>query len=708
MHRKTPSIRSPFAPRRVACCTLLALASLAGAARADTQLAPVIVAAPEDGGPLHLDQPSLTGSRTGLSVRDLPASVDIVTAEAMRERGDFNIKDGITRSTGLTNIGTIGNGGMSFSTRGIAATPGTTSVGIAEDGISLGAASGTINYPVDAWGYQRVEVLRGPASVVFGVGTVGATINAVRNEPSRERRVETLAGLGSHGSARLGIGATGPLGEHASFRVDAYGTNIDSGRDMGEAKSGKLMTTLRLDPASDVRFELLADYSLARPERYFGTPLASGRIDPSLSDENYNVGDGIVRYEDARLRARAEWRANPWLTVRDEVFFFEADRLWRNVEVYSLNPVSRVVERSSYTDIAHDQKQLGNRLEASITGAGHKIVLGWEASKVDFRHVNNAPYGGGSTVPDHDFSPGAWFSTSTTLPRYDSKTTMHALYLEDAYAIGRDWLLLAGFRHDATRVSRHELQPGQTDFNKSLAGNSLRLGVTYRPNADTSLYMQGSTGFDPVSNIISLTLANRNFSLVKGRQVEVGVKQSLADGKADWSAAVYRIEKEDILTRDPVTPTVIVQGGSQHSQGIELAAGIAPSARWHLEGNYTVLSARYDELIEAGGISRAGNRPTNVPEQVANLWAHYRASGWQVSLGARYVGERYGDSANTLKMPSYTVADASLAWFVDRNTTLRAVVRNLTDRVYATTSYRTTQFLLGESRRVELLAELGF
>lgn len=708
MHRKTPSIRSPFAPRRVACCTLLALASLAGAARADTQLAPVIVAAPEDGGPLHLDQPSLTGSRTGLSVRDLPASVNVVTTEAMRERGDFNIKDGITRSTGLTGIGTIGNGGMSFSTRGIAATPGTTSIGIAEDGISLGAASGTINYPVDAWGYQRVEVLRGPASVVFGVGTVGATINAVRNEPSRERKVETLAGLGSHGSARLGVGATGPLGEHASFRVDAYGTNIDSGRDMGEAKSGKLMTTLRLDPRADLRFELLADYSLVRPERYFGTPLANGRIDRSLRDENYNVDNSVIRYEDTRLRARAEWKANSWLTLRDEVFFLQADRRWRNVEVYALNPATRTVARSSYTSIEHDQEQLGNRLEAAIAGAGHKVVLGWEASKIDFRHTNNAPYGGASTVPDRGFDHGQWASPNATLPRYDSDTTMHAFYLEDAYEIGRHWLLLAGLRRDTTRVSRHELLPGQSDFSETLSGNSVRLGLTYRPNADTSLYLQGSTGYDPVSNLVTLTLTNRDFSLVRGRQAEAGIKQSFAGGKGDWSAAVYRIEKDDILTRDPVDPTIIVQGGSQHSQGVELAFGVAPAPGWRVEGNVTALRARYDELMEAGGISRAGRRPTNVPERVANLWGHYRRGDWQASLGARYVGKRYGDNANTLKMPSYTVADASLAWFVDRDTTLRAVLRNLTDKVYATTAYRTTQFFLGESRRMELVAEFRF
>lgn len=704
---RAPAEKHPEFRRLLAWSILLAAAQGTNA-YADTELAPVIVAAPENAGPLQLDRRTTTGSRTGLSARELPASIDIVTTEAMRERGDFSIKDGIVRSVGLTNIGTLGNGGMAFSTRGIAAVPGTNSIGIAEDGVSLAAAAGTINYPGDAWGYERIEVLRGPASVVFGVGTVGATINAVRNAPSREGRIDTLLGVGSHDSARLGVGATGPLGEIASFRIDAYGDRSNGYRDMGETRNGKLMTTLRLDPSSDLRFEALADYSVQRPERYWGTPLANGRIDSSLRKQNYNIGDASIRFEDTRLRLRAEWQANPWLTLRNEAFFLQADRYWKNVRYYALNPNTRQVTRSNYTEIEHDQTQRGNRLEAAITAAGHKAVLGWEVSKVDFRHINNAPYGGSSVVPALGFDHGHWISPDQILPKYDTDTTMQAFYVEDAYEIDERWLLLAGVRRDIFDVDRRELVPGPGGLKKTLAGTALRLGITYRPNTDTSLYLQGSTGYDPIVNIVSLDLANRNFTLTRGRQVEAGIKQSFAAGKGDWTAAVYRIEKDDIITRDPANPAISVQGGSQHAQGIELAIGIAPWEGWRFEGNYTVLQARYDELMEAGGVSRAGKRPTNVPERAANAWAHYRWSDWQLSLGARYVAKRYGDNANTLVIPAYTVADAGIAWHVDKATTIRAFVRNIADKVYATTAFRTTQFMLGEARSFELVAETKF
>lgn len=115
-----------------------------------------------------------------------------------------------------------------------------------------------------------------------------------------------------------------------------------------------------------------------------------------------------------------------------------------------------------------------------------------------------------------------------------------------------------------------------------------------------------------------------------------------------------------------------------------------------------MLRAEYDELIEAGGADRSGNRPLNVPEQVANLWGHYQHGAWQFSLGGRYVGRRYGNNANTLSLPSYVVADASLAWQYDPRTTFRLLGRNLTDEVYATTSYGPTQFMLGESPQLRV------
>lgn len=692
-----------FRANYLAAAVFTALAT-AVPAYGETLLSTVEVTADHMAASLNLDQPSTTGSRSGVTARELPASIESVDSASIQERGDYTVTDAITRSTGLTSIGNGGNGGMSFSSRGFA---GTNSVGLAEDGVRLATGAGTQTFPADSWGYERIEVLRGPAAVVYGSGTVGATINAVRKAPSRTSGAEALFGIGTDGSGRIGVGGTGAVGESASFRVDAYGHSRDGQRDLGDSSGGKLMSTLRLQPGSDLRFELLADYGKQKPERYWGTPTDNGRLDANLRKENYNVSDGIISYEDQRLRGRVEWQVNDWLSLRDEVYYFAARRHWKNVEQYSLNAAARTVDRSDYLEIMHNMAQTGNRLEAGIRTERHRAVVGWEIAGVNFRHTNNSPYGGSSTVSASDPIHGTWASPDPTLAKFDTRSSLQAFYAEDAWQFADQWLLMAGLRHDVADVSRHQLISG-TDFDKTLHGNAWRLGLTYLLSPATSLYAQASTGHDPVTSIITMNLSNSAFSLTKGQQLETGIKQRLGDGLGEWTAALFRIDKDDIITRDPSNPALSVQGGSQHSQGIELSAALTPWKHWRFEGNYTVLRARYDELLEAAGADRSGNRPSDVAEQVANLWAHYQIGAAQASLGGRYVGKRYADNANTVVLPGYAVADAALAWKYDPWTTLRLLGRNLTDKLYATTSYGSQQFILGQGRSFELVAEVKF
>jgi iron complex outermembrane receptor protein len=272
---------------------------------------------------------------------------------------------------------------------------------------------------------------------------------------------------------------------------------------------------------------------------------------------------------------------------------------------------------------------------------------------------------------------------------------------------GNSWLESAAiFPKSRATIS---FRPGSTAeySNQSVNGTVWRVGLTHFLTRDTSLYAQYNAGHDPITDLITATLANAQFRLTKGRQVEAGIKQTLPNGFGEWTAAVFRIEKKDIITRDPIDSTLSVKGGKQHSQGIELAAAVSPTKNWRFEGNYTWLQARFDELIETGGVSRDGNIPQIVPRQTANLWGHYRWADWQGSLGLRYVGKRFIFNANTTEIPAYTVADASLAWCYDRRTTFRLIARNLTNKIYAVSSYN-SQFVLGEPRRFDLVAELKF
>lgn len=661
-------------------------------------------------GGLGLSRPTTSGSRTGIATRDLPASLDYVDEQTWQERGDSRMADIIGRTVGMTPLSPTSYSSLSFGSRGFT---GTNSVGIAEDGVRLGVASSTTPYPANSWGYERVEVLRGPASIVYGTGTVGATANVVRKQPSKETVREILVGAGSHGTAKLGLGVGGALSDTLSYRLDAYGHHTNGEHDMSRASGGKLMSTLRWQPTAALRMELLADVSDEKPARYFGTPTVNGAIVHELLGRNFNTADSDIRIKDKRVRARAQYQVNDWLSVSNELYHFKADRYWRNIEAYSYNPSKQQVTLGDYLELAHDLAQTGNRLEATIQAGAHKVVAGWEVSRARFNFARN-DYAGSTTIGVNEPSLGYWPNTSPMLPNYRTQATTHDFYAEDAWTLSDKWLLLAGIRRALTDFERNDLV-GSASFDKRLNGTAWRLGLTHKLSAQTSLYGQLSQGHDPVTNVLTLNLGNSPFKLTTARQIELGLKQQFAQGQGEWTAAAYRIEKKDIITRDPNNALLSVQGGKQSSQGLELSAVMRLSPQWRVEGNYAFVDAQYDKLIEAGGVDRSGKRPTNVARNTANLWAHYTTHSslglWQASLGARAVGSRFADNANTARSGGYTVWDAALSWRPQPHSTYRLTLRNLTDKLYtysAVSNARAAQAYPGEGRRVDLTAEFTF
>lgn len=684
-----------FQPRPLAA--VVALLCAAGAFAQDLPTVTIRGAAGEEG--LALDRQNTTASRLDISAFDLPASADSLSAATIAARGDLLLKDAVTRSTGLTDSSSPGSG-ISYSARGF---NGNNAIAMLENGQRLLVGSSTATYPADPWGYETIDVLRGPGSVIHGSGATGAVINAVRKAPRRASSLEILGGIGGGESVRAGIGATGALGEQGAFRIDAYAGRSDGFIDRGESRHGKILTSMTTTLAPGVTLYAQLDHAEQEPIRYFGTPLVNGGLAERLRDQNYNAGDAVLRFVDDKAVARLHWQAAPNLEISNELAYFTSRRDWRNIESYAYDAMRDVVERSDYIGIRHDQEQTANRLEARWKTGANQVVAGWEASTINFRHINNSPYGGASTVAPTGFDPGSFWDTPDPFrPNFATDTTTHAFYLEDAYRVNERLLLTAGARHDRYQIGRRNLLADSGHFGTTLRANSVRVGASWKLAPDTSLYGQVSTGSDPVTSLLSMTLANSRFKLTDARQVEAGVKQVLAGGRAEWTAALYRIRKVDIITRDPDNPALSRQGGAQTSRGAEVSASVSLAPGWRMDANLAYTDAEFDALLEAGNVSRAGNRPADVPKVSSNLWLTHRAGDWRTSAGLRYVGERFISNANTQALPAYTTLDASLGWALSRNVQLQLNVRNLTDKLYAITSYGSSQYLLGDERHAEL------
>lgn len=694
-----------------------------GALAEDATLEEVQVKATQDKPGLNLKKKTVTGSRLGLSAQETPASVESLDAQTIRQRGDITLREAVTRTTGITDISTPGNG-QSFSSRGFT---GNNSVAQAEDGVRLMTGAGTLTYPSDTWGYERIEVLRGPASVLFGDGAAGGIVNSVRKQASREASIEALVGAGSYGAYRAALGGTGAIGEIGAFRIDASVLGGDGYISRGDYDSKKLMTSLLFTPTDNLKIGFTLDHAEDSPTANFGSPLVNGRLSRALRSKNYNVSDNKMDFVDSRVRAKIDWEISPSLTFKNESYWFKSDREWRNAESFTFQPVTNTVQRRSFTAIEHAQKQIGNRMELISQndwfGHQNKLSAGWEIMRSEFQHssvINSAGSGSSATsandtVPAAGFTPGLFISWNPMSRNYDAIVRQQAFFAEDAFNLTYDWKLIAGVRKEFIHTDREDFRDTANEVRDNFSPVTWRLGTVFNATQHTSLYGQISRGTDPITNLLGLNLSNAKYSLTRSRQAEVGIKQSLENIKGEWTLALYHIAKDDIITRDPVNASTSVQGGSQSSRGIEFATTLYPIDRLRVDFNAALLNARFDELNESVGsgtsavsVSRAGNTPLNVPEKVANAWVYYQAPDWEVGVGARYVGKRYANNANDITLAGYTVYDASAAWHVNKQMTLRANIRNLTDKFYAALAYGSTQQIVGAPRQLELTAEFRY
>jgi len=247
-----------------------------------------------------------------------------------------------------------------------------------------------------------------------------------------------------------------------------------------------------------------------------------------------------------------------------------------------------------------------------------------------------------------------------------------------------------------------------TTFSTKYTANSSRLGSVYDLSPASSIYAQYTNATIPVGSLFLLSAGNAAFPQSKGKQFEVGFKHSL--NNVEWTAAAYHITLDNVLSRDPNNASVTVNNGRQSSRGLELAAAWRATKQLTLSGNLAALDARFDSLIEAGGVSRVGNTPTNVPERIVNLFANYRFKDMPLDLylGINHTGKMFTDTANQIQINGHTTADLAVSYrFQPALLTLR--VRNLTDKLYANYAGRSTsQVLLAPQRTFELSAKFDF
>ena len=665
------------------------------------------------GSSLGLDEPSATGSRLGLTARETPASVSSLGAADMAERDLTRAQDAAVRMPGITESPSPGNGGTALVARGFG---GHNSVAQMVDGTRLIVASGSISYPFSSWPLESVQVLRGPASVLYGDGAIGAAVNYVTKQPRFDKTErEAFVAAGSYGALQGGVGLRGPINDSLAYSVYLDAEKSDGYRRFMDVQRHNYALALTARASSALSATLSLDGGVNDDARYFGTPLRNGQLDARLRRSNYNVADSVVRYDDRMWRLKVDYQVNAALRLRNETYHLSTDRHWRNAESYAFNAAGTQILRGDYLEILHDQQQTGNRLDATLDGQlgglKNRFIVGLDWYRSHLVQGSNAPYGGASSVDPFNFDPGLFTSPVPTRSTRDATLRTTAWFAENALDLSRQWKLVAGLRSERMALAQVNLTNGAS-LGKQYQPLTGRLGAVWSPGSALSLYGQWASGTDPLSGALSLPGGGDKFDLTRGRQVEVGAKGALPALRGEWTLALYQIKKRNLLSRDASNPAITQQIGQQSSTGLELAVAAEPLRGWTIDANAALLRARYDdyqELVAGKLVSRSGNTPTGVPERAFNVWSAWRlAPQWRLGLGLRHVGERQGNTANTTRLPAYTVWDAGLGYEPTRQLQVHLSVKNLANRDYALSGQAGKSWLLGAPRTVMLTLRTQF
>lgn len=661
--------------------------------------------------------------RLGLTNRETPALVDVVTQDEFQAQGVRNAVEAMNAAPGVAS-GTLPGSMGSVSMRGFHR-----AVNYLYDGVRMANSDvGVRNW--DSWAFERIEVIKGPASVTSGEGALAGAINFVPRRPTLdETSAEMLASYGSFDTARLAGDVNLPLGEAVAARVNASWSRTSGWIDDTDSNTFALSGSLLFTPSERLSLTVSADYFRDQYSTiYYGTPVVSRAVarDPSdavsgsaglvldraMRRVNFNVDDGDMGSDTVWLRARADYELTDNLHIVSDTSWYTSNRQWQDSDEYTFNAGTGLIDRY-LSLITHDHQYWNQRLhlafDGNVAGLRNRFTLGVEFGKTDFFTVRRF----GTAASADPFSPVRGTFPVDTPANFDTRQNVtadvksFAVFAEDALNLTPEWLLAGGIRFDNFKLARSVVDvtaDTPQNYGQDYDSVSWRVGTVYSITPRTQLFAQYSRAVTPLSGLLFISATNASFKLTTGYSYEAGIKTSLTGTGVELTASAFKIRQDDILTRDPSNPAVVLQGGNLQSKGIEVALNLPATDELNIALSGTLLDAEYGQLIESGGANRSGNRPPNVPERLADLVVTWSPGALPVTLtgSVRHNGGFFTSNANIVRANAFTTMDASVAWKAPFGT-LALRGRNLTDEFYADWSgYASGLVFIGAPRSVEL------
>jgi len=688
-----------------------------------TILEPIVVQGENARGPVEgfVATQSATATKTGTSLKDTPQAVNVVTKDQIAAQGSTTLTQALRYTPGV--ISQYGDDSRYdwFTIRGFRPSRYL-------DGLRLPFGSRGYAQPrVEPFSLERAEVLKGPASVLYGQGDPGGLINMVSKRPSATALNEVEMQFGTDKRIQTAFDLGGGAGDDDSFlyRIVGVGRLTDTQYDYVREKKGYIAPSFTFKPDEGTSLTVYGSYQHIDSPGGGGAPAlpANGTLYtglyPELPRSAFPGEPGYDHYksDQASVGYEFEHEVDDTWTIRQNLRYSYIGTDTQRVQPYcpaACNPTAFYRYAWAFPESARavtvDNQAIGNFQTGDVA---HTALFGLDYSYESSRYEESAlspiftPFNGLDPV---------YGATAITRPpiatRIDQDRSQIGLYAQDQME-WNNFVFSLGGRYDwantdtRTRTSAADNQVDQRD-----GKFTWRAGLVYNFDNGLSPYAGYSTSFNPASGTDRLGNA---FEPTTGEQFEVGVKYQPNGSNSFVTLSAYHLTQDNVLSPDttPGFTNYSVQTGQVRMRGVELEGKAEITDAFSVLASYAYTDSEITRANpNAAGISNEGNRFAFVPRQQASLWLDYTLQtstiwdGLSFGGGARYTGQTFGDNANKFDIPSYTVFDAAVRYdFGKADPKLEGLkaslnVSNIFDRKYVSTCIAATGCYWGEGRTV--------
>mgnify|MGYP001791832621 FL=1 len=670
--------------------TGLVLGITPGIAQVGTEDDAIQIGVTGEEGSRYVEPNATTATRIDTPLRDVPQSIQVIPQEVLEDQQVIRLNDALRNVSGVTPAGNDPRG-QRFNVRGFNDTAQL------RDGFRISSVGGQNIGFQELANVEQIEVLKGPASILFGAVEPGGVINLVSEQPLREPFYELGFRLGNRGLLEPSLDFSGPLTEdgHLLYRLNALYRNENSFRDFNtDIERFFIAPTIGWQISDRTDLTLSLEYSDDQRPTDFGLVADGDGVLDIPFDRNLGEPEDRLTAEFLRTGYRFEHRFSDNWKIRNGFNYINYDEQFTsaglNLTGGVVGPNGELFRNFQAFGSQQDIYELQTNVVGEFTTGSieHTLLAGIDLFR---RDVEDDPLQVDFTPlpPLNVFDP---VYNQTARPDFDSlpsvfenetRTDLLGVYLQDQVSFSDNLKLLAGFRYEAfeqnTTSSSTFFPITSPETRQTGDAFSPRMGLVYQPVEDVALFASYSRSFSPNTGT---TIDGDILEPEEGEQFEVGVKAELLGDLLSINLAYFDITLQNVQTVDPNNLFSSVATGEERSQGVELdvIGEILPG--WNLVANYAYIDARITE--DNTGLE--GNRRFNVPNHNFNVWTTYDIQdgpleGLGFGLGFNFVSERFGDNANSYELDSYFLTNASISYRRD-NWRAGLNIRNLFDVDY--------------------------